>query len=215
MLVSALGWTLFKLIHHIFIPTFKDHKHSLTLKISIVRSIRELNTASSIDNFRNPKLNTKELRNSCKLGLDTWADTGCLGKHAYVEEFIVGKTVTAMGFSPSLGKLENLTYAHVLYVYDQETGSVLLLDHNNTIYLGDAMQDSLSNPVQSDEISIRVDFRSRLYYSEDPHAQTITFPNGTVLPIFYDGVLPFIPVKRSTPFEIENCERLELTLRDD
>ena len=83
------------------------------------------------------------------MGLDTWADTGYSGKHAYVKEIIVGKTVTAMGFSPSLGKLENLTYAHVLYAYDQEDGSVLKLEHNYTIYLGNTMQDSLSNPMQS------------------------------------------------------------------
>ena len=80
--------------------------------------------------------------------MDIWADTGCSGKHAYVEESLIGKTVTAMGFSSSLAKLENLAYAHVLYAYDPEDGSALLLEHNNTIYLGDAIQDSLSNPIQ-------------------------------------------------------------------
>ena len=145
--------------------------------------------------------------------MDIWADTGCSGKHAYVEESLIGKTVTAMAFSSSLGKLENMAYAHVLYAYDHEDRSVLLLEHNNTIYLGDAMQDSLSYPVQSEEISIRMDLHPRYYYDDDCQAQTITFPNGTVLLILYEGVLPYIPVRRPTPFEIENSTRVELTSR--
>ena len=103
-----------------FSSTFKNYQFSLPYKILSVRSIREFNTVSSINDFRHPKLSREELRNGCKLGLDTWADIGCEGKHAYVEEFIIGKTVIAMSFSPSLGKLENLTYAHVLYAYDHE-----------------------------------------------------------------------------------------------
>ena len=109
-------------------------------------------------------LTKEELRNGCRLGLDTWAETGCAGKHAYIEEFMIGKTVTAMGFSSSSGELENLTLAHVLYAYDHEDGSVLLLEHNNAIYLSDAMQDSLANPIQSEANGIKIDLRPKLYY---------------------------------------------------
>ena len=31
----------------------------------------------------------EEITNSCKLGLDTWADIGCSGKHTYVKEFLI------------------------------------------------------------------------------------------------------------------------------
>ena len=62
-----------------FNSILKDHKYSLSHKISTIRSIREFNTVGTINNFRHPKLNKKELRNGCKLGLDTWADTGCSG----------------------------------------------------------------------------------------------------------------------------------------
>ena len=95
-----------------------------------------------------------------------------------------------MGFSSSLGKLYNLAYAHVLYAYDHEDESVLLLEHNNTIYLGDAIQDNLSNPIQSEEIGVRIDLRPKYYHNKDGQAQSITFPNGTILPILYEGVLP-------------------------
>ena len=34
-------------------------------------------------------------------GIDSCADTCCLGKHAYIREFIEGKSVNATGFSAS------------------------------------------------------------------------------------------------------------------
>ena len=46
----------------------------------------------------------------------------CAGKHPHVEEFVLGKTVTAKGFSSSLGKLDNLPGAHVMYAYDNAEG---------------------------------------------------------------------------------------------
>ena len=82
-------------------------------RLSIFKTIREVKTNYSYDNFRHPKLSNEELRLGCKLGLDSRADTGCSGRYAYVEEFVIGKTVTATGFSSALGKLDNLPYAHV------------------------------------------------------------------------------------------------------
>ena len=38
---------------------------------------------------------------------------------------MLGKTVTATGFLSSLGKLDNLPVAHVLYAYDHVEGSVI------------------------------------------------------------------------------------------
>ena len=40
------------------------------------------------------------------------------------------------------------------------------------------------------------------------------FVDGTVIPIFYDGVLPYIPVRRPTQLEIDDCKRVQFTLRD-
>ena len=127
--------------------TTSSFQHSKIINILFPTRNQPLEVSESLS-----KLNKEELKNGCKLGLDTWADTGCSGKHTYVKEFIIGKIVTAMGFSLSLGN-KNLKYAHVLYAYDQEDGSVLvILEYNNTIYLCDAMQDSLSNPLQSEEM---------------------------------------------------------------
>ena len=77
------------------------------------------------------------------------------------------------------------------------------------------MIDSLSNPKQSEEAGVGVDLRPRYYYKGEEHAQIISFPDGAIIPILYDGALPFIPVRRPTPSEVENCRRLQLTPMDD
>ena len=177
----------------------------------MLKTIRRVTTNNFYDNFRHPKLSIEELRLGCKLGLDSWADTGCSGKHARVEEFCIWKTRTATGFSSSLGKLDNLPYAHVWNAYSYEEGSVVLIEHNNTTYMDDGMNDRLSNPKQSEESGVIEHLRPIHYYNNDDHAQTISFPDGTIIPIVYDDDLPFIPIRR----QIENCRRLQLTSKDD
>ena len=61
--------------------------------------ICELTSFNSYDNLRHPKLSQEEKNLGGRLGIDSWVDTGCLGKHAYVEEFVVGRIVSAIGFS--------------------------------------------------------------------------------------------------------------------
>ena len=173
----------------------------------MLKTIKEVKTDYCYDSFRHPELLIEEL--------DSWADTGCAGDHAHVEEFVLGKTVTATEFSSSLGKLDNLPIAHVLYAYNHAERSVIRIEHNNTIYMGSNMDDSLSNPIQSEEAGVGVHLRPKYYYNDEEHAQAITFPDRTIIPIQYNGSLPFIPVRRFTPNEIENCRRLQLTSRDD
>ena len=118
MLFGELGRTILKCISYIIGSQSLEGTHNLSSRVLAVKTISKLNINNTFNNFKHPELSKEELRNGCKLGLDTWADTGCSGKHAYVEEFLIGKTVTAMGFSSSLRKLDNLPYANVLYAYD-------------------------------------------------------------------------------------------------
>ena len=84
------------------------------------------------------------------MDINTWSDTSCAGRHAYVVEFIEGSLVTATGFTSSLGKMENLPIANVVYAYDSNDGSTILLESNNCISSGDEMWDSLFNHIQSE-----------------------------------------------------------------
>ena len=165
----------------------------------------------STDTFRHPVLSEEELNHGAKLGVDSWADTCCAGKHCYVEEFLEGKVVNATGFTPSLGSVQNLPIAHVLYAYDSANGEVYLLECNNSIYLGEEMVDSLVNPIQCEENEVRIDIRPRAYYPNSTTAQSVCFENGVKLELLYDGVLPYLPVRRPTPDEIHHCQRLVMT----
>jgi hypothetical protein len=61
------------------------------------------------------------------MGIDTWADTNCAGKHVYVEEFVVDKYVTGGCFSSLLGTIPDLPIANVLYAYDDDNGNPLVI----------------------------------------------------------------------------------------
>ena len=108
------------------------------------------------------------------------------------------KLVTATGFSLDLGSLPNLPVSNVLYDYDTADGDTIILESNNSIYLGDQMQDSLMNPIQAEENGTKIDLRPSRYYPNDWSAQKMTFDDGTVIPIQYDGVLPYLPIRRPT-----------------
>ena len=85
-----------------------------------------------------------------KLGTDSWADICCASKNAVVEEFVEGQTVTATGFTSYLGSVSNISIANFVYAYDSPDGTVLLLEFNYLIYLGQKMSDSLLNPIQEE-----------------------------------------------------------------
>ena len=168
----------------------------------------------SFDNFQHPNLTQHELQHGCKLGIDSWADTSCSGKHAHVLEFIEGKTVTATGFSSGLGSLSNLPIANVAYAHDLPSGETIILQINNTIYLGSDMDDSLLNPIQCMENDVHVDLRPRKYYPNENGAQTLVLPDGLTLNIQYQNSTPFVPVRRPTPLELTSCHLVEMTSHD-
>ena len=91
----------------------------------------------------------------------------------------------------------------------------MIIEHNNTIYLGEEIEDSLYNPIQSEGAGTKVNIRPRHYYENSDEPQTMTFPDGMLNPMVYDGVLSYIPARRPRPLEIDNCRRIQLTLKDD
>ena len=197
-----LGWLALSFFHsqRIF------HRH-----INVIRSIiGHTSTTFNPELFRHPKLSNDELLHGCRLGFDSWADTSCSGKHAYVESFVEGQSVTATGFTTTLGKMENLPIANVIYAYDTNDGNTILLENFHTIYLGENMTDSLINPIQAEDNDVRIDIRPKRFYPNED-CQCIRFPDGTSLPLQYDGVLPYLPVRRPTADELDSCQRLSLT----
>ena len=61
--------------------------------------------------------------------------------------------------------------------------TTIILDHNNTIYMGDITEGSLENPLQSEENGIHIEICPKKYYPNDSGFQTVTPPDGTIITI--------------------------------
>ena len=103
------------------------------------------------------------------------------------------------GLYQSLVSLKDLHIANVPYAHDTLDGTTILLEHNNTIYMGYMMEDCLTNPLQSEYNGIHIDIHPKNYYPDDYGSQTFTIRYDTIITILYDGVLPYIPLRSPTP----------------
>ena len=198
--LNALGWRLFLLLQNYLLAYFYNGiPKTQHIILSMFSKISNNSIQVNHDQFCHQKLSKAELLKGCRLGIYSWADTGCASKHAYVEEFIYGRTVNVTVFAPYLGSFKNnLLFVNIIYAYDTPSGKTVLLDHNNVIYLGPTMEDGLDSPIQSEENDVRIDIQPKTLYGEDISSQKIKFPDGTILPIAYDNVLPYLPVRRPT-----------------
>ena len=70
-----------------------------------------------------------------------------------------------------MGSIDNLPIVHVLYAFDKEYVTVVLLEHNNTIYIGDDMIYSLDIPIQCRDNNLRIDLRPQIYDPNNNNAQ--------------------------------------------
>ena len=92
---------------------------------------------------------------------------------------------------------------------------MVLLELNNTIYMGDYMIYSLYNSIQREDNDLRIDLRPKVYDKNNNNSQLITFPYGTSIPVDYNGVLPRRANRRLTKYEVENCVQIALTWKLD
>ena len=175
--------------------------------VSFIHSISKISNAT----FRHPILTDDDKFYGTRLGFDSWADTSCAGRHAFVDSFVEGKSVNATGFSGTLGSINDLPIANVIYAFDQPDGETILLENFNAIYLGEKMEDSLINPIQCEENNVKIDMRPKHFYPNQSNCQSVTFDDGTQIPLEFDGVLPYLRVRRPTNKELDSCKRLQLT----
>lgn len=148
-------------------------------------------------------LTQREMREGCKLILDSGSDSCVAGKHAHVLEFIEGHTVSAYSFDDSAAPLDNMKIANVLYAYDHPSqGTTILLRINHAIYLGEHKEDSLLCPHQLRVYGFHVDDTPQ-YLSSLDDSQQIS-KNQHIFPLLHHGPTMFIYVRRPTPGEIED-----------
>ena len=56
--------------------------------------------------------------------------------------------------------------------------------------MGDYMIYYLDNPIQCEDNDVRMDLCPKVYEYNNNDAQSINFPDGTSIPVHYNGVLP-------------------------
>ena len=191
-------------------PTKLVYTNTINMLHSIMVATARISSYSS--SFTPPTLTQFEMQNGCRLGIDTYADTSCAGKHAHVINFIDGTSVTARSWNNSA--TENLRIADVAYAHDLPTGQVIILIVNQAIYGGDMMEDSLLQPVQCLHHGIEIDVRPKQFYGNEQGIQAIRLSDDLYLDINYEGPLPGIQVRRPTEEEFKHCDKYELTSSD-
>ena len=82
--------------------------------------MKNLQISSTNQTSKRCLLSPTELNEGCLIGLDSWADTSCMGKHAFVRDFVEGKIVSASGFSSNLQTLNNIPIANCSLAYDSQ-----------------------------------------------------------------------------------------------
>ena len=196
------------------------NQHRKVNAITTSRILRDSSVnATTNSNQRNskPTLSDDEMKNGCKLGIDSWADTCCAGKHAHIDSFVEGRVVNVSGFSNELPQIESIPIANVKYAYDSNDGKTYILTMNNAIYLGNSMENALICPNQCRENGIQVDTRPKYYqHPDEPTCQSIfDNVNNVRIPLEHHGPLPYIPVRRPTNEEILTCDEIILTSTND
>lgn len=154
-------------------------------------------------------LTSEEMKNGCRCGIDTHADTCVVGKHAHIISQVHGKSVQAEPFSPSLGALSDLPIVHAAVAYDDLiNGTTTILEANHSIYVSD-MEHCLLCPDQVREAGIRVDLTPTKYDPDSPFF--LQWPDGFTIPLQSFGPIPMFRIRRPTAEELVTCERRLLT----
>ena len=205
---------IFNTFYTYYLSVYGPTKTVCTYTMNMLHSIHVTTTqiSSYSSTFTSPTLTPHEMQNGCRLGIDSYADTSCAGKHAHIINFIDGKSVTARSWNNSA--TENLRIADVAYAHDLPTGQVIILILNQAIYGGNMMEDSLLQPIQCLHHGIEIDVRPRQFYGHEQGVQAIRLSNDLYLDINYDGPLPGIQVRRPTEDEFKHCDKYELTSSD-
>ena len=125
-LCNLVGW-IYDLFGTLWV-TSNNSKQHFVFASTFGRFISKISTTFDYDLIWYPSLSPQEHNDKTRLGIDSWADTACAGKHAFVEEFTMGKIVTASGFSPDLGSLGNLPVTNILYDHDTDQGETIILE---------------------------------------------------------------------------------------
>lgn len=162
----------------------------------------------------NRKRKVNSVEGSGKAELDSHADTGCAGPDCYVDS-LTGSKVNVYPFSSESNKVANIPIGTVIYaVEDPKDGRTVLLVMHEQLIFGDRLETSLINPNQLRNFGLTVSDTPRQFDRNSTHS--ISVPRGENetplrVPLEMKGIISYFHVRKPTPAELEQCERLEAT----
>jgi hypothetical protein len=141
--------------------------------------------------------------------LDSHADT-CVAGSNMAPLWYTDHCVSGSQFIGEYKPLEDIPIAIVATAWDNpKDGSTVILVLNEMLYFGSRMSYSLICPNQLRHNGIIVDDVPKAF---DPTStQSIVIPDALTLPLKMRGVLSYLPTRKPTDKELQECVRYELT----
>ena len=168
-------------------------------------------TLQTIGSNETTALTNQELRNGCRMGIDTHADTSCAGKHVRIMERIDGAQYNVAPFHPDYAPVERVTMINGAIAVDREDGmDGYILQLNNFLDFTKTMDHSLLCPMQARVNGVKIDDVPR--HLDSSSTQSVSFDSIDYnIPIHYHGPIPFFHIRYPTDEDLDNLQWLELT----
>ena len=154
------------------------------------------------------KLTQTELEAGCRMGIDSHADTSCAGRHVRILEHIDGATYNVSPFTGPAFK--NIGMVNGAIAVDREDGQGgYILELNNALNFTNELEHSLLCPMQARVNQIIINDVPKVIDSNS--SQSVTFPDGESIPIYYHGPIPYFHMRYPTRYDMDNYQWLQLT----
>ena len=153
-------------------------------------------------------LSKSELENGCRMGIDSHADTSCAGRHVRILEHIDGVSYNVSPFNGPA--ITGITMINGAVAVDREDGQGgYILELNNALNFTDSMEHSLLCPMQARENDVIIDDRPKRFAPNS--TQSINFPSGDSIPIYFHGPIPYFHMRYPTRYDLDTYQWLSLT----
>ena len=120
--------------------------NTITNQVSSFHIIRNIH--SSRGSFNN-QLTEDDLREGCRLGIDSHADVSCVGKHARITEVFQGKAYNVQPFNDLYKPMKDIRTVNAAFSHDTTDGRSYVLHINQSLDFTNSMEHSLLCPNQA------------------------------------------------------------------
>ena len=206
-------WTMSQICSIIYKIQHFRHTSTIVRCVSVLTSSKHTKVTSlhrivSKNKTHRTKLSQEDLREGCRMGIDSHADTSCAGRHVRIMEHIDGLQYNVSPFTgPSL---PNIGMINGIIAVDREDGQGgYILELNNALNFTNLMDHSLLCPMQARVNQVIIDDSPKMLVPTS--SQSVIFPSGESIPIYFHGPIPFFHFRYPTKYDMDTYQWLSLT----